>query len=292
MKKKTAVWITAAIMAVSAAIPAFAAGWDHDEYGYWYVFESNSYARSQVVEIDGVKYAFDQSAYMVKGWYNDNGNWYFFDLGTGAQVTGWLELEGKWYYLNPANGGIMQKSWMNQGTSRYYFDDNGVMQTGAFTVGGFYYFAEPDGNLRRNTIEKKNNITIRYDDEGKQWYKNEESTVNQLNGGDSWLPVLEDSMLLAQREEIKASNADYVEEVKYELYENYVKTVLGVSKSTARARRLETWKDKVNRRLSELYVSQEDIDSFIRQVTSGSYGESDDEYDYDDYDDDYYDYDD
>jgi hypothetical protein len=275
MKKKTTMCLLTAALTMFVTIPAFASGWDQDEKGYFFQFDSGDYARSQIAEIDGVKYAFDQNAYMATGWYTADGNWYYFSPDSGAQLTGWQQLDGKWYYLNPSNGGIMQKSWMKQGNNRYYFDENGVMQVGAFTVDGYYYFAEADGHLRRNTIDEENGIKIRYDDDGKEWYKNEESEVNRQNGGDNWLPVLEDKALLNQRQEIQQSNSEYIDEIKDELYDEFKKEVSKSKTATARQRRISNWKEKANRRLSEVSVTQSEIDAYILQVTQAVYGGDD-----------------
>lgn len=292
MKKEMMVMATAA-MTAAMTITAFA-GWDQDEKGYWYLNDSGSYARDQIMNIDGVNYAFDQQAYMVKGWYQQNGNWYYFSTESGGQMTGWQQIDGKWYYLNPDNGGIMQTGWLNHSGKRYHMDESGVMNVGAFVADGFYYFAETDGSLRRNTIDKENGITIRYDEEGREWYKNEESLVNSQNGGESWLPLLEDTALMQQRSEIQESNAEFIEETKDDLYEKYKAEISTAKNSTSRQRKIEKWKDKATRQLSKLAVPQEEIDAYINEVIQACYEEdnsSADDYDDYDYEDDWDDYD-
>ena len=284
MKKRWSVLITAAVMAVAMAAPAYAGAWGQDETGYWYQNDSGSYARDQIMNIDGVNYGFNAQAYMATGWYQSNGQWYYFDLTSGAQLTGWQKIDNAWYYMNPADG-KMQTSWLNHGGQRYYLDPaSGAMKTGAFTVDGYFYFAEADGSLRRNKLEKENGITIRYDDEGRQWYKNSETTINGKNDGESWLPVLAADELAQQRAEVQESNADYIIEIKDELYEEYKDNVVTASTYKTRESRTEKWILKVNRQLSELYVPQEEIDQYIKDVKYGIYGNDDyyteDEYDY------------
>lgn len=289
MRKVTKGIIAAAVMTVVMTMPVFAGTWGQDETGYWYQNDSGSYARDQFMNIDGVNYAFNPQAYMVTGWYNHNGSWYYFDPATGAQVTGWLDQNGTWYYLNPSTG-AMQTSWLKQGADIYYFDESGAMKTGSFTVDGYYYFAETSGALRRNKVETEGGITIRYDEEGRQWYKNDENRVNSASGGDLWLPLLEAEALQQQRAEIQESNQEYIMEKKDDLYEEYKEEVLTATTSARRTTRTEKWVDKVNRQLSALYVPQEEIDEYVRDVKYGIYGN--DDYYYDDYDDDYdYDYD-
>lgn len=279
MSKKKALLIATVALAAMMVFPAYA-GWEQDEKGYWYMFDSGSYARSQIVGIDGVNYAFDQQAYMVKGWYNVGADWYYFSPESGAQVTGWQQVDGTWYYLNPANSGIMQKSWFKQANKLYYFEASGAMKTGAFIVDGYYYFAESDGSLRRNQVETQNGVTIRYDDDGKQWYKNAETTVNSQNGGDGWLPVLEDSALIDQRREVQESNQEYIEEKKDELYENFKEEVSKSTGTKSRQNKIEKWKTKANTQLKKLALSQQEIDDYIREVVSAEYGDDNGSWEY------------
>lgn len=321
MRKKILTLMAVSLLTAVSASTAYAAGWDRDEIGYWYLFEDNAYARDQIIAIDGINYAFNKQAYMVTGWHNVNNDWYYFSPDTGAQVTGWLQLDGKWYYLNPENEGIMQTSWLNLGKKRYYFDANGVMQTGAFTTGGYYYFAEADGAIRRNTSETENGITIRYDEDGVEWYKNEENILNSKAGGDSWLPVLEERALMDQRMEVQESNEEFINSKKDELAERFKQDISKSRGDKSRDKKISQWKEKANRQLAKLSVSQQEIDAFIAAVVEARYGsdkgswtydytetnadgsttewtysywygnarDSDDEYDYDDYDDyDYY----
>ncbi|GEM_PF-603102 len=273
MKKNGVKIILASLLTASSLTPIYAAEWGQDETGHWYMFDSNSYARNQIVVIDGVTYGFDDQAYMVKGWHNSEGNWYYFSPESGAQVSGWTQIDGNWYYFNPGNSGIMHKSWLKQGTKRYYFDVNGIMKVGAFVVDGYYYFAESDGDLRRNKLETVNGVSVRYDDEGRQWYKNPETSVNGKSGGDYWLPVLEDSDLARQRADVQDNNSEYIADIKDELYENFKQEVSKTKNSTARERKIGKWKDKADRRLNELSVPQDEIDAYIRDVIAAQYGE-------------------
>lgn len=264
MKKKHIV-LTAAATALSVmlAVPAYAAGWDRDERGYWYLFDNGAYARDQIIAIDGVNYGFNPEAYMVEGWYYYQSNWYYFAPGSGAQVLGWLQLDNKWYYLNPSNGGIMQTGWLDIGRNRYYLDESGVMKVGAFNVDGYYYYAEDDGSLRRNTTETENGISIRYDENGRQMYRNPESELNGKNGGEVWLPVLEQNALLEQRSEIQSSNAEFISQTKLSLYDDFKDYVSRSKNDNDLQKRIEKWKVKAAKKLAELSVSQAEIDVFL-----------------------------
>ncbi len=274
MRKRTKGIIAAAIMAAVMVTPAYAGTWAQDEVGYYYQNDSGSYARDQIMNIDGVNYGFNQQAYMVTGWFNHGGNWYYFDPASGAQMSGWQFIDNVWYYLNPNNGNIMHTGFAKIGNDIYYMDASGAMKTGTFSADGFTYFAETSGAIRRNTLETEGNITIRYDEEGRQWYKNDENRVNNQSGGDLWLPLLDAEGLKEQRAAVQESNADYIIEVKDELLEDYREDVMTVSYSK-RDSKLEKWVAKVNRKLSELYVDQAEIDDFISDVKAGIYGDDD-----------------
>lgn len=53
----------------------------------------------------------------------------------GTAYTGWLtDTDGHRYYFN--KDGIMQTGWITLGKKRYYLDEDGIMQTGTITVNG------------------------------------------------------------------------------------------------------------------------------------------------------------
>lgn len=292
MKKNYYRSILTVMMTGMMSISAFA-GWEGSaDTSYQYKFESGAYARDQVITVDGANYGFDQNADMVKGWMKQkNGDWYYFSPENGIQLYGWQKIGESWYYLNSANQGAAQIGMFAQGAKRYYFDETGAMKTGSFEYDGFTYFAEVDGSLRRNTIQTENGISIRYDEDGKEWYKNTENVVNGKGGGETWLPLLAGSALNAQRSSIQESNKDIIKEKKEDLYKEYKEKVRNV-KYTKRAARETTWINKVKKRLGELYVSEQEINDYIYEVKNGQYSSEDEEetssYEYDDYDD--YDY--
>ena len=135
---------------------------------------------------------------------------------------------------------------------------------------------------------EENGITIRYDEDGREWYKNKENEVNNKGGGELWLPVLAGEALSRQRESVQQDNLDLIEGVKEELYEEYVEKVLSASyKSKARESRRTRWEEKVKRELAKYAVPEQEITEFISQVKSGYFGsdayyEEDEEYEDDD----------
>lgn len=79
-------------------------------------------------------------------WTSSGSDWLF--MVDGQPYTGWLiDTDGKHYYFN--SDGIMQTGWLDDRDKRYYLDLDGIMQTGDKTIDGKeYHFAE-DGSLEK-----------------------------------------------------------------------------------------------------------------------------------------------
>ncbi|NFM12021.1 cell wall-binding protein [Clostridium botulinum] len=69
-------------------------------------------------------------------------NWKWCVQGTnGKVIKGWYEDNGTWYYLN--DEGVMQTEWMKDKDGRwYYLDSNGAMKTGWLKDKGKWYYLE------------------------------------------------------------------------------------------------------------------------------------------------------
>jgi len=68
----------------------------------------------------------DDSGKVIKGWYEDNNNWYHLDETTGVMNTGWFrDKDNRWYYLD---------------------EKNGEMKTGWIQLKGIWYYLEPNSN--------------------------------------------------------------------------------------------------------------------------------------------------
>lgn len=91
---------------------------------------------------------------LMIGWQKVDGEWrYFYENGEyegekGMMHTYWLTRDGKKYFCDPTTG-IRQTGLLNypQGsTDYYYFDENGVMQTGSVNIDGkLCYFDKSTG---------------------------------------------------------------------------------------------------------------------------------------------------
>ena len=72
----------------------------------------------------------------------------------GAPYKGWLtDTDGKRYFFN--QDGIMQTGWVDDGGKRYFMDLDGIMQTGFITTGGKSYELQADGSLKDYSSEKE-----------------------------------------------------------------------------------------------------------------------------------------
>lgn len=90
-------------------------------------------------------------------WTASGSDWMF--LVDGKAYTGWLtDTDGKRYYFD--ENGIMQTGWVDHDKKRYYMDMDGIMQTGDIEVDGKTYHLNEDGSLqgyRAKKADSKNN---------------------------------------------------------------------------------------------------------------------------------------
>lgn len=103
-------WITGAALAVSMALvlpfQAFAGqeNWKHNENGWWYLKDDDTFCSDTWLEEDGFWYHFNSNGYMD---------------------TGWLEDKGQWYYLGE-DGRMYVSTTKNIDGAAYMFDDTGA----------------------------------------------------------------------------------------------------------------------------------------------------------------------
>lgn len=108
-------------------------------------------------------YRFDAQGYLVTGWYQDNGTWYYMnpksDGKLGKMMTGWQYINDIWYYFtenaDDKQGAMFCKRWAevpyNGTVEWYYFDENGTMKTDWLTQdeNKFYLYPIADGTRGR-----------------------------------------------------------------------------------------------------------------------------------------------
>ena len=93
-------------------------------------------------------------------WISSGSNWMF--LVDGKAHTGWLtDTDGKRYYFD--DNGIMQTGWVDSGKKRYYMDMDGIMQTGEIEVDGKTYHLNENGTLQGYRAKKSTSSKTKTD---------------------------------------------------------------------------------------------------------------------------------
>lgn len=91
----------------------------------------------------------NKKALTIKGWYLDNGKWYYLNEN-GQKQVGWKAIEGKWYYLDV--NGMMGTGWQSINGEWYYLDSSGAMKTGWLkNEDGKWYYLYDSGTMAKNT---------------------------------------------------------------------------------------------------------------------------------------------
>ena len=96
--------------------------------------------------LQGDRYSYYQwyGAKLTDSWYQENGNYYYFD-SDGYMVTGLRSIDGNTYYFSPS--GKMRTGWQTINGSTYYFSSGGKMYTGWRFIDGANYYFGSDGKL-------------------------------------------------------------------------------------------------------------------------------------------------
>ena len=68
---------------------------------------------------------YDENGHMVKGWNEQNGNRYYFDMQTGAMAKGVAKIDGKEYAFDKATGILIENGFYTESGKRYWYE-NGV----------------------------------------------------------------------------------------------------------------------------------------------------------------------
>lgn len=101
--------------------------WVLDNKGWWFKYQDGTWPKSQWLELE----------------WNNGKNWYYFGAD-GYMVTGWYQDGGKWYYLHPnadGNRGYMYTGWHQISNNWYYFCVTAGSPKGSLVVNG----TTPDG---------------------------------------------------------------------------------------------------------------------------------------------------
>ncbi|NFO03104.1 cell wall-binding protein [Clostridium botulinum] len=97
-----------------------------------------------------------QDGTITKGWYEDNGTWYYLN-DEGIMQTGWIkDKDGLWYYMD--ENGVMQIGWIKLKGVWYYLEEDSNGYKGkcyidcTATINGKQYTFDKDGHMLENTL--------------------------------------------------------------------------------------------------------------------------------------------
>ena len=99
-------------------------------------------------------YFFDEQGYMMTGWLNRGGTWYYLNPASdgtrGRMMTGWQYIGDIWYYFgenDAEEGKMVSEGWhylsYNGAVNWYHFNADGGMDTGWLEIGGQTYYLYP-----------------------------------------------------------------------------------------------------------------------------------------------------
>ena len=97
--------------------------WVQDAYGWWFDNGDGTYPKNEIALIGGEHYCFNGDGYMVTGWQQIGGSWYFFMSWGAMKKNAW---EGN-YWLKE-DGVMATDAWVDN--DRYYVDGSGAWVPG------------------------------------------------------------------------------------------------------------------------------------------------------------------
>ena len=121
--------------------------------GIWYYCNSDRTYAKGFKKIGSATYYFNDKEQMATGWQNINDSWYYFE-SSGVMKTGWLLLNNTWYWFE--NDGKMVTGWKRVGAYSYYFEKNGAMCIGKKTIDGKSYDFGTSGGILTGWYIKDN----------------------------------------------------------------------------------------------------------------------------------------
>lgn len=140
------------------------------------ILRKNAADRMEGINAQGesVFYYTGRYEYLLSGWQKIKGSWYYFDgvtkEGSVPEQTdnNWVTLNGRQYYF--LKGTTLAKGWqtikVDNVNGRYYFDGNGVLQKGLFSVGVNQYYTNPNTGRAEAGFQIFENKTYYFDANG------------------------------------------------------------------------------------------------------------------------------
>ena len=132
-------------------------GWFYHD-NTWYYIQSNGARRyNELAEIGGQKYLFDKDGKMLTGLQVFNGKKMLFASSGALQTEGgassWQKQGSSWYYYD--EDGIRTVGKKNINGTTYYFNQNGIMQTGWVLIEGHWNYFASSGAMKTGWVKDK-----------------------------------------------------------------------------------------------------------------------------------------
>ena len=166
-------------------IKSIITGWYHDDNYNWYYYNEDGELHKGWLILPAGKYYLGSDGVMKKGWYEESGKKYYFNeygaavVGQtieidGEQYTfdkngvlqirvGWFQDRDKWYYYD--ENGKLHKGWLTLLEDKFYFNENGEMQTYWKQIQGKWYYFGANGKQVKGWL-KSNDIRYYFKEDG------------------------------------------------------------------------------------------------------------------------------
>lgn len=141
MKKFLRIALLTALLTAVMAIVALADGWTQDASGRWQYLRNGSPVYNEwQKDSNGDYFYLGSDGYMCVSSFVDDGSKYVDSTGRMVRNT-WQQVDGNWYYFEGTGRMVSGKKRLIDNLW-YYFSDDGVMQTGWYTDGTDWYYAD------------------------------------------------------------------------------------------------------------------------------------------------------
>ena len=140
-------------------------GWLQYGNNWYYLNKDSGRLVKYRTVIDDVLHDFDENGVWqgpaTTGWQQEGGKWYYYDRYSGEMyVSKWVLINNEYYYFD--NNGVMQTGWIKAYGKWYYLSDTGALHTGWLQYGDNRYYMRPeyDGEMAIGPVLIDNNIYL------------------------------------------------------------------------------------------------------------------------------------
>ena len=132
-------------------------GWFKQGGSWYYISSTGARLYNELTEIGGQKYLFDKDGKMLTGLQVFNGKKMLFAssgaLQTEGSASSWQKQGSSWYYYD--EDGIRTVGKKNINGTTYYFNQNGIMQTGWALIEGHWNYFASSGAMKTGWVKDK-----------------------------------------------------------------------------------------------------------------------------------------